>query len=91
MPGIAITMLVLVLIAAVVGGSLVIGAPVFAIPIIFLILVVWAGARIASHRDRPGIGDEDVPGEGVEFTERDYRTLTPREELPPAAQRRQPT
>jgi hypothetical protein len=80
MPGVAVTMLVVVLIAAVIGGSLVIGAPVFAIPIVFLILVVWGGARMAAHRDRPGIGDEDVHG-----------MLTPREELPPAARRRQPS
>jgi hypothetical protein len=91
MPGIAITILMVVLIAAVIGGSLVIGAPVFAIPIVFLILVVWAGARMSSRRGRPGIGEEDVRGEGVEFTERDHETLTSREELPPAAQRRQPT
>jgi hypothetical protein len=91
MPGIAITVLVVVLIAAVIGGSLVIGAPVFAIPIVFLILVVWGGARMARHRDSPGIGDEDVRGEAIEFTERDRRTLTSPEELPPAARRRQPT
>jgi hypothetical protein len=91
MPGIAITVLVVVLVAGVIGGSLAIGAPVFAIPIVFLILVVWAGARMAAHRDRPGIGDEDVRGEHVEFTDRDYKTLTSREELPPAARRRQPT
>jgi uncharacterized membrane protein len=91
MPGVAITMLVVVLIAAVIGGSLAIGAPVFAIPIVFLILVVWAGARLAAHRDRPGIGEEDVRDEEIEFTERDRQTLTSREELPPAARRRQPT
>ena len=91
MPGIAITMLVVVLIAAVIGGSLAIGAPVFAIPIVFLILVIWGGARMAVHRDRPGIGDEDVSGEGIEFTERERQTLTSPEELPPAARPRQPT
>jgi hypothetical protein len=91
MPGIAITMLVVVLVAAVIGGSLVIGAPVFAIPIVFLILVVWGGARMASRRHRPGIGEDDVRGEDIEFTERDHRTLTSREELPPAARGRQPT
>lgn len=91
MPGIAITMLMVVLIAAVIGGSLVIGAPVFAIPIVFLILVVWGGARMATRRDRPGIGEEDARDEDIEFTERDRQTLTSREELPPAARRRQPT
>ena len=84
MPGFATGVLVLVLIAAVIGGSLVIGAPVFAIPIVFLILVIWAGARLAAHRDRPGIGDEDVRDEEIEFDERDRRTLTPPEASPPA-------
>ena len=91
MPGVAITMLVVILIAAVIGGSLAIGAPVFAIPIVFLILVIWGGARMASRRDSPGIGDDDVRGEGIEFTDRDRQTLTSPEELPPAARRRQPT
>ena len=84
MPGIAITVLVLVLIAAVIGGSLAIGAPVFAIPIVFIVLVVWGGARYATRRESPGIGDEDVSGEGIEFDERDRRTLTPSQETPPA-------
>jgi len=84
MPGFATGVLVLVLIAAVIGGSLVIGAPVFAIPIVFLILVIWAGARLAAHRERPGIGDEDVRDEEIEFDERDRRTLTPPEASPPA-------
>jgi hypothetical protein len=84
-------MLVIVLIAAVVGGSLAIGAPVFAIPIVFLILVVWGGARMATRRQSPGIGEEDARDEKIEFTDRDRQTLTPREELPPAARRRQPT
>ena len=84
MPGFATGVLVLVLIAAVIGGSLVIGAPVFAIPIVFLILVIWAGARLAAHRDRPGIGDEDIRDEEIEFDERDRRTLTPPEASPPA-------
>jgi len=83
-PGFATGVLVLVLIAAVIGGSLVIGAPVFAIPIVFLILVIWAGARLAAHRDRPGIGDEDIRDEEIEFDERDRRTLTPPEASPPA-------
>jgi len=83
MPGIAITMLVVVLIAAVIGGSLLLGAPVFAIPIVFAILVVWGGARVATHRGRPGIGEEDVRGEPIEFDDRDRQTLTPSEQTPP--------
>jgi hypothetical protein len=81
-PGFAAGVLVLVLIAAVIGGSLVIGAPVFAIPIVFLILVIWAGARLATHRGRPGIGEEDVSGDRIEFDERDRETLTPPEQTP---------
>jgi hypothetical protein len=83
MPGIAVAVLVLVLIAAVVGGSLVIGAPVFAIPIVFLILVVWGGARMAARKGSPGIGEEDVSGEDIEFDDRDRQTLTPSEATPP--------
>jgi hypothetical protein len=84
MPGFAVAVLMLVLIAAVIGGSLAIGAPVFAIPIVFVILVVWGGARLATRRDSPGIGDEDTRGEGIEFDERDRQTLTPAEQTPPA-------
>ena len=76
--------LLLVLVAAVVGGALAVGAPVFAIPIVFLILVLWGGARLATRRERPGIGEEDVRGERVEFDERDRRTLTPPQATPPA-------
>ena len=77
-------MLLLVLVAAVVGGALAVGAPVFAIPIVFVILVLWGGARLATRRERPGIGEEDVRGERVEFDERDRRTLTPPQATPPA-------
>jgi hypothetical protein len=83
MPGFAVAVLVLVLIAAVIGGSLVIGAPVFAIPIVFAILVVWGGARMATRRGSPGIGEEDVSGEEIEFDDRDRQTLTPSEATPP--------
>lgn len=76
--------LLLVLVAAVVGGALAVGAPVFAIPIVFVILVLWGGARLATRRQRPGIGEEDVRGERVEFDERDRRTLTPPQATPPA-------
>jgi hypothetical protein len=84
MPGFAAAVLVLVLVAAVIGGSLTIGAPVLAIPIVFLILVLWGGARLATRRGTPGIGTEEPRGEGgIEFTERDRRTLTPTEATPP--------
>jgi len=75
--GIAGTILALVLIGAVVGAGLAIGAPILAIPIALAILVLWGGARLATKRDRAGIGDEDVRGEGIEFDARDRQTLTP--------------
>lgn len=83
MPGFAVAVLVLTLIAAVIGGSLTLGAPVFAVPIVFAILVVWGGARLATRRGHPGIGEEDVRGQRVEFDERDRQTLTPSEATPP--------
>ena len=70
MPRIAATLLVLALLAAVVGGSIAIDAPLLAIPLVFAILVVWGGARLASRRESDGT-------DGIDFTERDRRTLTP--------------
>ena len=87
MPGFAAGALLLILVGAVVGGSLAVGAPVLAIPIVFVILVLWGGARLAVRRERPGIGEEDVRGERVEFDERDRRTLTPPGATPPARER----
>jgi hypothetical protein len=87
MPGFAITALVLLVVAAVIGTSLTIGAPWLAVPLVVLILVVWGGARVASAREgrrqTPGIGDEDVTGERIEFTAEDRRTLTPPSAIPP--------
>jgi uncharacterized membrane protein len=84
MPGFAVLVLVVVLIAAVIGGSLAIGAPVFAIPVVFAILVVWGGARMATRRrSLPDIGEEDARGEEIEYHERDRRTLTPSQQTPP--------
>jgi hypothetical protein len=79
MPGFAVAVLVVTLIAAVIGGSILFGAPVFAIPIVFAILVVWGGARVATRRNGAGIGEEDVSGEKIEFDDRDRQTLTPSE------------
>ena len=79
MPGFAVAVLVVTLIAAVIGGSILFGAPVFAIPIVFAILVVWGGARVATRRNSAGIGEEDVSGEKIEFDDRDRQTLTPSE------------
>jgi hypothetical protein len=41
-----------VLLAAVVAASVAVDAPLLAFPLIFLILVVWGGQRVASARDR---------------------------------------
>jgi hypothetical protein len=84
MPGFAVLVLVVTLIAAVVGGSIAVGAPVLAIPIVFAILVVWGGARLAVRRERPGIGEEDVSGDEIRFDERDRETLSQTEQTPPA-------
>lgn len=74
----------LILIGAVVGGSLTLGAPLLAIPIVFLILVVWGGGRMATRRGSPGIGEElSADDERIEFTDRDRLTLTPSEATPP--------
>jgi hypothetical protein len=83
MPGFAVAVLVLTLVAAVIGGAIAFGAPLLAIPIVFAILVVWGGARVAARRERPGIGEEDVSGEKIEFDERDRETLTPSAQTPP--------
>ena len=58
MHGIAIFVLMLAVVAAVIGACLAIGAPWLAIPLVFLVLVVWGGARLASAREErgPGIG-----------------------------------
>lgn len=77
--------LVFVVVAAVIGTSLTIGAPWLAVPLVFLVLVIWAGIRVASAREGrgPGIGDEDVSDEKIEFTDEDRRTLTPSSATPP--------
>jgi hypothetical protein len=75
--GVAGSIVALILIGAVVGGALAVGAPIAAIPIAAAILVVWGGARVATKRERIGIGEEDVRGEAIEFDERDRQTLTP--------------
>ena len=78
-------MLVLLIVAAIIGTSLTIGAPWLAVPLVFLILVLWGGVRVATAREGrgPGIGDEDVSDESTEFTDEDRRTLTPASATPP--------
>ena len=78
MSGFAGTILALILIGAVVGAGLAIGAPILAIPIAAAILVIWGGARLATRRGRAGgVGDEIARDEAIEFDERDRQTLTP--------------
>jgi uncharacterized membrane protein len=81
MPGPAIAILMLVLVAAVVGFALTIGAPYLALPIAFLAVVIWGGARVGTARGRSlALGEDDEP---IEFTEEDRRTLTPPSATPP--------
>jgi hypothetical protein len=74
MPGPAIVVLPLLLVAALVATTLVIGAPYLALPVAFLALVLWAGARVGTARGRRLTLDDE--GE-IEFTKEDRRTLTP--------------
>ena len=76
MSGFAGTILALILIGAVVGTGLAIGAPILAIPIAAAILAIWGGARVAARRGRGGIGEEIPRDEEIEFDERDRQTLT---------------
>jgi hypothetical protein len=52
MPGPAIAALSLVLVAALLAAALVVGAPYLALPIVFLALVLWGGARVGTARGR---------------------------------------
>jgi len=81
MSGPTIVILMLLLIAAIVGTTLVVGAPFLALPIVFLALVIWGGARVGSARGRRiALGEEE---DRFEFTEEDRRTLTPASASPP--------
>jgi hypothetical protein len=44
----------ILLVAAVIGAAVAIDAPLAAVPIVFLILFVWGGGRMASARGRTG-------------------------------------
>ena len=52
MRGLAGLVVAVLLIAVAIGMALAIDAPVLAVPVVFMILVVWAGARLASARGR---------------------------------------
>jgi hypothetical protein len=52
MRGLAGSMLAVLLIAVAIGMALTIDAPVLAVPVVFMIFVVWAGARLATARGR---------------------------------------
>jgi uncharacterized membrane protein AbrB (regulator of aidB expression) len=51
MPGYAVSLLVVAIVAAVIATCVAIDAPWLAVPLVFLILVVWGGARVASARE----------------------------------------
>lgn len=81
MPAPAIVILMLLMIAAIVAFTLVIGVPYLSLPIVFLALVIWGGARVGTARGRRlALGEED---DEIEFTEEDRRTLTPASATPP--------
>jgi hypothetical protein len=81
MPGPAVLILMLVLVAAIVGATLVVGAPYLALPIVFLALILWGGARVSTARGRREVLDDG--SEKIEFTAEDRRTLTPPSATPP--------
>ena len=54
----------LVLVAAIVGTALSIGAPYLAVPVVFLALVIWGGARVGTARGRGQALGEDGPQAG---------------------------
>jgi hypothetical protein len=49
---VSVTAIALVLVAAAVAAALAVDAPLLAFPLVFLILVIWGGQRVASARDR---------------------------------------
>jgi hypothetical protein len=64
----------LVLVSAIVATMLTIGAPYLALPIVFLALVIWGGARVGTARSqRRALDGHEEP---IEFTAEDRRTLT---------------
>lgn len=54
MSGAATNLLSLVLVALVIGGAIAIDAPLLAVPLVFLIVAVWGGQRVATARGRTG-------------------------------------
>ena len=53
-PSAAIALLVLLLVVLVIAASVAIHAPLMALPLVFLILFLWGGQRVASARGRTG-------------------------------------
>ena len=49
---VSVAAIALVLVAAVVAASVAVDAPLLAFPLVFLIIVIWGGQRVASARDR---------------------------------------
>jgi hypothetical protein len=46
------TIVMLLLVAAAIGAAVLVDAPLVAVPVVFLILVLWGGGRMASARGR---------------------------------------
>ena len=46
------TIVTVLLVAAVIGAAVLVDVPLAAVPIVFLILFVWGGGRMASARGR---------------------------------------
>lgn len=68
---------VALLLGLLIGGSVVVGAPVFAIPIVLLALLVIGAAHLNRRKQEAGSMDEfrrQAATESVELTERDKQT-----------------
>lgn len=48
------TVVTLILVVAIIGAAVLVDAPWAAVPIVFLILFVWGGGRMATVRGRTG-------------------------------------
>lgn len=79
MPGLAATILALVVVGAAVGIATVAGGALWALPIVFIVAVIWVAA-LTVRRGRQGRPLRGEPEGPIEFTERDRETLTPKQD-----------
>jgi hypothetical protein len=71
---IALTVLLFVIAAALVGGAFVAGTPVFGVVIALFVLAAWGAVAVLRRTTgRAPLDDDDE----IEFTERDRETLLP--------------